>query len=342
MIYLELPDIRGESRGDDLMTAARTAPLEGWDLLKPTDDDPDTAQGMVNPPGGQSVLEQMLPVVQMYSPVPLEPSHTFIRRVRKGGVMREHMDRPGLDWKLDIRLMSDADVPPLQVFEYGRWVDMICDTPRVAGLFRAGHLRHRRLEPYTGNEMVQLFCHYRETRPYIVKRHALDQYDLHAIFSNGIDWTDGVVYQDGEPVLVKNETIRRNSVGWLRREDGWGWLHEKLASIARTEATQWGVDAAGDSTDSIQCSRYQVGEWYDSHTDHNAGGPDPVNRRSLSIVVPIKDADEGGGLKVAGHTVEVDPGDAVIFEGDTLHEALEVVRGERQSIALWLAAKEPY
>lgn len=345
MIYLPLPPFDRDGLAE--LVRNQGAPEE-WEALIDPDAKPERMPTcLFNAPETQDLLNRMFPLVQGNVATPVVPSHTFLRRSGKGAIMKEHVDRPGLDWMVDVTITSDVGVPPLWIKEFGEWRYVPLEEDSAA-MFRAGHIPHYRKTPYPGEELIQLFLHYREKSRCVVIPKFLSEWEIDRILSAAqehADWVPGVVHRDGKPTEDK---MRRNSITWLRRDQGWAWLYEKLACGARAAVAPWGLDATGESTDEIQMTMYQPGEFYDDHTDHNAGGRDPINRRSLSIVVYIQNPESGGGLhfrdsESGGLSLTwLKPGDAVVFDGDEHHKALPVKEGTRVSIALWLAAKEAY
>ena len=112
--------------------------------------------GSYNPPSGLRLLREMRSTVQRYSPEQIYPCNSFGRIAYHGAELREHKDRPGLDWTVSI--MVHADEPwGIEILEGKGWRSY--ESMEKGILMESGRLLHRR-EPYTGQLACQLFLHY--------------------------------------------------------------------------------------------------------------------------------------------------------------------------------------
>ena len=114
--------------------------------------------GVYKPPCGQALLGAMRVHVQRYVPRQIYPCNSFGRVALHNAKLREHTDRPGLDWTVTVMLARDAPWP-LKVLRRDEL--HVFDSTGMGVLMESGVLRHRR-DPYAGRKAVQLFLHYTE------------------------------------------------------------------------------------------------------------------------------------------------------------------------------------
>lgn len=152
-----------------------------------------------------------------------------------------------------------------------------------------------------------------------------------------LQFLPGMVTAGGVP-----SDIRANSLTWLPRPD-WQWLYDLVRAAAEeANAGLWRVDVSEPLGDDLQYTRYEAGEGYGWHRDSDPTSPGQIAWRTLSIIVPLNDAAEGGGVELRGvGEVDLRPGDAVVFPADTEHRALPVETGTRNVLVLWLSRSRP-
>ena len=124
---------------------------------KETDSDcsPNTV-GLYKPAIGEALLRDMLPTVRGHAGVDIWPCNSFARLARHGAELREHVDRPGLDWTVSINVARDAPWY-IEAEVGGEWVKY--DDGAGAVLMQGIEHRHRR-PVYGGQYAYQLFLHY--------------------------------------------------------------------------------------------------------------------------------------------------------------------------------------
>jgi PKHD-type hydroxylase len=90
-------------------------------------------------------------------------------------------------------------------------------------------------------------------------------------------------------------------------------------------------------------SRYREGMAYGKHVDNALMGPKGSRERSdISITVFISDIDEYDGGELVIHSpfgvqeVKLPSGSVVVYPSSTLHEVVEVTRGERLVAVTWV------
>ncbi|MGF1543426.1 MAG: 2OG-Fe(II) oxygenase [Parvularculaceae bacterium] len=148
----------------------------------------------------------------------------------------------------------------------------------------------------------------------------------------------------GEGVLsggLQSDSYRRSSVAWASRDDGFEWLYERLATLARgVNAQFFGFDIDGIES-AAQIARYdaETAGTYDWHTDFGIGSP----RRKLSISVQLTDgADYDGGdleFDVSSEATKAgrERGIVVAFPSFVRHRVAPVTRGTRYSLVAWIS-----
>jgi len=87
---------------------------------------------------------------------------------------------------------------------------------------------------------------------------------------------------------------------------------------------QVGVDIFKE--DNIYFSKYLPGASCNMH-------PDPCK---YTVVVLLQDCLDGGDFMLKNRVVNLSPGDAILFRGNTSHSVTKVVSGTRIALALWL------
>jgi PKHD-type hydroxylase len=90
-------------------------------------------------------------------------------------------------------------------------------------------------------------------------------------------------------------------------------------------------------------SRYREGMAYGKHVDNALMGPKASRERSdISITVFISDIDEYDGGELVIHSpfgvqeVKLPSGSVVVYPSSTLHEVVEITRGERLVAVTWV------
>ena len=138
-----------------------------------------------------------------------------------------------------------------------------------------------------------------------------------------------------------DDDYRVSSVKWIPFEND--WIYERIwehSNIANNEL--WGFDVIGFK-DSAQFTKYTAPTGkYDFHLDINGEG---INHRKISIICPLNDDFEGGGVEFKTgrdtHALSLKKGQAVIFPSFFLHRVLPITKGVRKSLVQWVSG-EPY
>lgn len=136
-------------------------------------------------------------------------------------------------------------------------------------------------------------------------------------------------------------SIRRSRVMWLRRSDGYQWLHDRLwGVVSELNRHRFYFDIEGFDG-GIQLARYDESDegFYTWHMD--AG--EKTNGRKISISVQVSDPNsyEGGNLelfyKSRPYIADRTRGAVVAFPSWVMHRVTPVTRGVRYSLVGWVA-----
>lgn len=135
--------------------------------------------------------------------------------------------------------------------------------------------------------------------------------------------------------------VRRSRTRFLKPEDGYGWLYERLWGAAQSfNARSFGVELTG-MHEAIQLARYDGSDqgFYDWHTDFGGSR----SNRKISITVQLSDpADYDGGdlefmWREQPHKAERARGMMIAFPSFLLHRVSPVTRGVRWSLVSWIS-----
>ena len=125
---------------------------------------------------------------------------------------------------------------------------------------------------------------------------------------------------------------------FLGRDDGAGWLFERLDALFATAADTFSLPVDPVEED-IQILRYEVGCHF--KTWHTDAGRDRHDRRRISMSVELseREAYDGGELEIVperlGRPRTLPRGAAQIFPSRCLHRVTPVTRGTRWSLVAW-------
>ena len=299
------------------------------------------------PPIGETLLHEMHAAAQQAVGTDLYCVSSFVRIHKHKTELHAHFDRRGLDWTISIPVEMDQPWP-INVLENWEWV------PKYAGLGEGVLVNgtvfpHCRL-PYPGERAVILTLSYSVDSRYENDRlpAAAPAYlRLPKLLSKS---TIDYIYRDFEksilsPGMISHRNIpttdKVNQIGWLTRPR-WQWLYDLVESrMSLVNSMSWQLDIKGSTTDELQFTRYEPGEFYPWHVDCDPGAADQCRLRSLSTSVLLGNPISGGGIELRdGGVVPLGIGDAVIFPSTNEHRALKVHSGVRDSLVLWLSRRQ--
>ncbi|MCY4671279.1 MAG: 2OG-Fe(II) oxygenase [Rhodococcus sp.] len=126
------------------------------------------------------------------------------------------------------------------------------------------------------------------------------------------------------------------------------WLGSPGAWAARMDALALAYGAShlgakADEVSSILSTRYVVGKSSPEHTDQYVRSGSSTMHRTVSAILVIEAAEEGGEVVVRnpGKTMTFElplrENELLLFPADCWHEILPVVKGLRRSIVRWYA-----
>lgn len=109
-------------------------------------------------------------------------------------------------------------------------------------------------------------------------------------------------------------------------------LFERVRSTAAYAAPFWGIEIYPELLTQIQFSRYQAGDHYGVHVDHDSSLLNLEYDRKLSIYLSLSE----GTFEIEGQTLHFGPGDGAVFPAWMAHAAPEQTEGARYSIVAWV------
>lgn len=131
---------------------------------------------------------------------------------------------------------------------------------------------------------------------------------------------------------------RRNSdIYWLKPND---WVEGILYNHVRyaNKSAGWNFDI--ENIEPVQLTKYEVGGFYDWHTDDDMIST-ANHHRKLSVVMLLSDSSEyeGGGLYLKKYPENLlqNQGDIVVFPSFLEHKAAEVTSGVRMTAVGWVS-----
>lgn len=136
-----------------------------------------------------------------------------------------------------------------------------------------------------------------------------------------------------------DKKYREGKVFWITHETI-PWLTDRLLqAIWKINDKCFGFNITG-IFDSIQLTKYKVGDFYSAHRDC---GPGKLRFRKISFTIQLSDpADyKGGILDIYGQpAAETEQGTIIIFPSFMLHKVTPVTHGERFSLVSWIVGAE--
>ena len=112
-----------------------------------------------NPPGSADVLLRFKPKVEELVGHEVYPVCTFLRHYGRGAILRDHKDRPELDWTVSLSLDSDKDWSMECLLADDTW-GSYATTKSKALLVNGNRVQHQRMTPYAGERCTVLLLHY--------------------------------------------------------------------------------------------------------------------------------------------------------------------------------------
>ena len=127
--------------------------------------------------------------------------------------------------------------------------------------------------------------------------------------------------------------------------DNINWINALLQGYIRyANFANFNYDLSDEDKESMQISKYSVGEFYGEHRDF--GKNDNLTRK-LSLTVQLSDENsyEGGDLILYNGSIRNKgsrgKGSVIVFDSRVYHEITPITRGVRYSLVKWYHGDEP-
>lgn len=124
-------------------------------------------------------------------------------------------------------------------------------------------------------------------------------------------------------------------VSWLPTDEAPEWLMERVSELMGDAASQFEFDVSAPLED-LKLIRYARNNRVAWHVDC-AGGATATRKLTMTTLLSVPSAFEGGALTVAGYPGELhrDIGDVVIFPSFLAHKVTTITRGTRHTLIAW-------
>ena len=104
--------------------------------------------------GTDALMFYLHPKMEEWTGLTLKPTFSYARVYRNGHDLRKHVDRPECEISITVTLKTDGTPWPIIMGDEPVEIEVGSGV-----VYRGEDIPHLR-EPYTGNEHVQVFCHY--------------------------------------------------------------------------------------------------------------------------------------------------------------------------------------
>lgn len=155
-----------------------------------------------------------------------------------------------------------------------------------------------------------------------------------------------------EEVKALNKSRRLSQVAWTNEQ----WVYDLIFQYLHDANEKSGWDFYIKSAAKVQITKYNIGGFYDFHTDGRSDNLSTYNRpdnalyngnvRKISMSILLNDDFEGGEFQFAGYrdgkcTIEKpnpefkSTGSVLIFPSCMEHRVTEITKGSRYSLIAW-------
>ena len=291
--------------------------VEQFDNL---DSEPHTL-GAYNPPIGNQLMHDVLPTVQAKVPDKLYVHNTFGRICTSNAHIKVHVDRAGVHWAVSVNIQRDAPWD-LEIFVNNRWGTIAVEDPRLGILLNGETIKHRR-GTYTGIKAYQLVLFY--TRDYWRENDAVPPYVL-------------------IPKVLSSTRLKRFYSQFNANDPTqfelpeWAWLKSILLEVVQHPNKEGlRLNIAGPITGTPQFIRHATDQSCPWGADCDPSSGDQAGARSLSMITLLQKPVRGGEIELRrGGTIDMEPGDAIIFPANEEYRILKVIEGTRGSLVFWM------
>ncbi len=153
------------------------------------------------------------------------------------------------------------------------------------------------------------------------------------------DYIQKLEFQESTVFSGSDKSVRDSRIKWIECNPETEWLYEKIYGYAKEANDSIFNFKLYYSKDSIQYSKYSEMGKYDWHIDI---GENENNLRKLSCSILLNDPSdfEGGDfeywIKKNPEKVPLEKGSVLFFPSFFLHRVTQVLKGERESLVLWI------
>ncbi len=156
------------------------------------------------------------------------------------------------------------------------------------------------------------------------------------------EWQAAQVGKRNSDEAETRESLRNNSAHMLEPNEDNYWLFDKILELV-TAANNAHFHVDINHFDAVQISKYEVGEYYNTHIDL---GPGRLGNRKISLTLQITDPSEydGGDLVMDfdDFTASREIGSVTLFPSFLTHHVTPVTRGTRYSIVAWISGEHRF
>lgn len=334
------------------------------------------SESIRNVPVFDSLLEQLLPHMELATGKKLLPTYAYARLYQPGEVLKPHRDRPACEISATLTLGFSGDPWPIFMADpttedngepilaehdqtwYIKNKASITMKPGDAVAYKGCEKVHWR-EGFTGDWAAQVFLHYVDANG----PHTSHIFDGRKCLAHQIPPERGGSYRFIEKAFSKEscdriiqqceaQVLEQAGVG----EVSGGKIDKSIRDVRRIDLpVRLGVGAAmagiGLSINSeqyqfditranqVEFLKYDIDGHYHAHIDTFLN-PDHQECRKLTVLLFLNDDFEGGKLFIQnGHEKMYppqDPGTVVIFPSFLMHGVEPVTAGIRRSLVTWM------
>jgi len=321
-----------------------------------------------------SLLEQLLPNVEIASGKKLYPTYAYARLYAPGEELKIHTDRPSCEISATLTLGFEGDVWPIYMGDHDEtknvepmvgeknelyWLKNISSIDMEVGdavLYRGQEKVHWREKYKEGKWQAQVFLHYVDVNGPNAewkydKRERLAHHDSSVLFWHFVK----AVPEDACQRLINSVEKLGSEIAKIGGNSE-GVVNKKIRDVKKIQLPAWtglGAQMAGmglsanqqawkfNVTHANQCDYliYDVEGHYHAHTD-TFMDPTQTECRKLTVLAFLNQDFEGGRLFLQGGHEKIYPpqqaGTVLVFPSFIMHGVEPVTKGIRRSVVTWL------
>lgn len=171
---------------------------------------------------------------------------------------------------------------------------------------------------------------------YIVCQNVISKEDCKEILSFAKNkWQSGKIHDD-----ELSKKYRNSDIVWYSEKKYFELVENIAIEVCNDPRVQWLVNA--DTIETMQITRYKVGQYYDFHIDGNGFDRMPANNkaRKISMSIILNNNFKGGEFEFLVHGgIKSSIGTAIIFPSWIPHRVKPVTKGIRYSLVAWIGGE---